>query len=356
MIRIACVGINLFAHAAVIKKLGLNLPLCVLGAGAIHALLLAAALPMIITLPNPAAVMEPTDTVDPDAVAIDTGPPLPDPGSLGVDVEIMTPPKGELSAGNEPAAAPVESAHGESVGATAPAVSLDYAERVRIATPLPPRALEPLPAKPAEPPVATAAIEKADPAPTGSISDTNTTEAPAPSAGQMAAAPSPVIPAPPATDRLSGDDAAPAVAAEKEARAIPAPGDPYEAKARKGVAGAAAVMASADPTDVPAPKMAEVTDTGPPPPLPKRKPKFSKPVASVAPAAVQKKRAPAPKAAARPTQPRAVPRTRATVRPAPVAGRAATRVGPPTTGSWGQLLNAPNSEPIPKGKTYGTSR
>jgi hypothetical protein len=351
MIRIACVGINLFAHAAVIKKLGLNLPLCVLGAGAIHALLLAAALPMIITLPNPAALMEPAETVDTSAVAIDTGPPLPDPGSLGVDVEIITPPKGELSAAN----APVESAQGESVGAPAPAVSLDYAERVPIATPLPPRALEPLPAKPAEPPVATAAIEKADPAPTGSISDTNTTEAPAPSAGQMAAAPSPVIPAPPATDRLSGDDAAPAVAAEKEARTVPAP-TPYEAKARKGVAGAAAVMAIADPTDVPAPKMVEVTDPGPPPPLPKRKPKFSKPVASVAPAAVQKKRAPAPKAAARPTQPRAVPRTRAAARPAPVAGRAATRVGPPTTGSWGQLLNAPNSEPIPKGKTYGTSR
>jgi hypothetical protein len=327
MIRIACVGINLFAHAAVIKKLKLNLPLCVLGAGAIHALLLAAALPMLVTLPNPSA-LEPAETVDPAAIAIDTGPPVSDPHSLEVDVEIVTP-QGELSAANEPAATPAEGAQGESVGATAPAVSLDYAERVPIATPLPLRALEPLAAKPAEAPAATAAVEAADPAPTGSISDNSAAGEPTPSSvGQTAAAaPSPAL--------VSG---------------------PYEANAGKGVAGAAEVMASADPTDVPAPKLVEIEDAGPPPPLPRRKPKFSKPVASVAPAVVEKKRVPAPKAASRPAQQRVVPRTRAAARPAPVAGRAATRVGPPTTGSWGQLLNAPNAQPIPAGKAYGTSR
>ena len=336
-----------------IKKLRLNLPLCVLGAGAIHALLLAAALPMLVTLPNPTA-LQPTETVDPAAVAIDTGPPVSDPDSLEVDVEIVTPPpQGDLSTANESAVAPAESAQGESSGATAPVVSLDYAERVPIATPLPLRALEPLPDKPAEPPAETAAVEAADPAPTGSI--TGNAEAPASSpAGQMAAAPSHAIPAPPAADRLSGESAAPD-AAEKGARAIPAP-SPYEAKARKGVAGAATVMASADPKDVPAPKLVEIDDAGPPPPLPKRKPKFSKPVASVAPAVVEKKRETAPKAAPRPAQRRVVPRARAVAKPAPVAGRRSTNVGPPTTGSWGQLLNAPNSQPIPKGNTYGTSR
>jgi len=325
MIRIACVGINLFAHAAVIKKLKLNLPLCVLGAGAIHALLLAAALPMLVTLPNPSA-LEPAEAADPAAIAIDTGPPVSDPHSLEVDVEIVTP-QGDLSAANEPAAAPVEGAQGESVGATAPAVSLDYAERVPIATPLPLRALEPLAAKPAEAPAATAVVEAADPAPTGSIPDTNTTEAPAPSSAPMAAASSPAV--------ASG---------------------PFEAKAGKGVAGAAAVMASADPTDVPAPKLVEIEDAGPPPPLPRRKPRFSKPVASIAPAVVEKKRVAAPKAASRPAQQRVVPRSRAVAKPAPVAGRRTTNVGPPTTGSWGQLLNAPNAQPIPAGKAYGTSR
>jgi hypothetical protein len=264
-------------------------------------------------------------------------------------VEIVTP-QGELSAANEPAAAPAEGAQAESVGATAPAVSLDYAERVPIATPLPLRALEPLAAKPAEAPAGTAAVEAADPAATGSISDNNAAGAPAPSSvGQTAAAaPSPAIPAP-------GN-----IAEGAEARAIPTP---YEAKSGKGVAGAAAVMASADPTDVPAPELVEIEDAGPPPPLPKRKPKVTMPVASVAPAAVQKKpaaavvkkRSPAAKSTPRPAQPRVAPRTRAAARTAPVTGRA-TRVGPPTTGSWGQLLNAPDSQPIPGAKAYGTSR
>ena len=330
------------ALAAVIKKLGLNLPLCVFGAGAIHALLLAVALPMLITLPNPAALVDTTETVDPSAVAIDTGPPVSDPDALEVDVEIVAPPQGDISAANEPA--------------TAPAVSLDYAERMPIATPLPPRALEPLPAKPAEPPAQTAAVEPADPASTGSISDNkNTAGPPAPSfAGQTAAAPSPSVPVPPASDTLSDDGAALDVANEKEARAIPAP-LPGEAKESKGVAGAAAVMASADPTDVPAAKLT-VEDAGPPPPLPRRKPKFKKPMASVAPAAVEKKRVTVPKAAPRPAQHRAVPRARTPARSAPVAGRRSTSVGPPTTGAWGQLLNAPNSQRIPKGKAYGTSR
>ena len=345
--------INLIALAAVIKKLGLNLPLCVLGAGAIHALLLAVALPMLITLPNPAALVDTTETDDPSTVAIDTGPPVSDPDALEVDVEIVTTPQGDISAANEPAAAPAEDA-GESAGAAAPAVNLDYAERLPIATPLPPRALEPLPAKPAVPPAQTAAVEAADPVPTGSISDNkNTAGLPAPSsAGQTAAAPSSSIPAPHVSSTLPGDVAAPD-AAEEEARAIPAP-VPHAAKDSKGVAGAAAVMASADPTDAPAPKPV-VEDPGPPPPLPKRKPSFTKPVASVAPASVEKKRVTVPKAAPRPAQHRAVPRPR-TPRSAPVAGRRSTSVGPPTTGTWGQLLNAPNSQPIPKGRAYGTSR
>jgi len=203
----------------VISKIRFNLPLCALGAGAVHALLLAVALPTMITLPGPAETVE-TGTVETEAAgdtaatAIDTGPPIVDSGHIAVDVEIV-PAANTAGATNAPS---------PSAGRT---VTPDLAEFAAapapIATPIPHTALQQQAALPDPSP------EK----PTGSID----TDAVPQAATEPTAGPAPEIT--PAED----DDVA-----EPPASAAPPPAE--EA-------------------------VANVVPDEPAPPLPRRKPKFA---------------------------------------------------------------------------------
>ncbi|MGI8725799.1 MAG: hypothetical protein ACR2J1_10745 [Methyloceanibacter sp.] len=217
-----------------ISKLRFNLPLCALGAGAIHALLLAVALPMIVTLPGAidtaeTGAVESAEATDTPALAIDTGPPIVDPRHI--DVEIVPVP--ETTAATAATDAP------PSAGPTVvPDLAQFAAEPAPIATPIPEDALQqqgalPEPAPAPTPAPVSATSGSAAEMPTGSID----TDAAPPAATEPTAAPVPEIT--PADD----DDVA-----EPPASAAPSPAED-----------AVATVVPAEPA----------------PPLPRRKPKFA---------------------------------------------------------------------------------